>query len=95
VDEGSDFKGVLTDAIAEMSIPVNTVVPEEHQGILCERLNGFLDKVERMYPRHPVHTLRGFLRASSYSSVAWNSAPVAGDNMQQSFAAKARTFNLP
>lgn len=43
MDEGSDFKGILTDAIAEMDIPVNTVVPEERQGILCDRLNRFLD----------------------------------------------------
>jgi hypothetical protein len=48
-DEGSEFKGALTDTVVEVNIAVKTVATKEHQGVLCERFNRFLEKVERIH----------------------------------------------
>jgi hypothetical protein len=83
VYKGSEFKHVLT----ENDIPFHSVAPEEHQGILCECFNGFLDRVEC------IHGIQNSPFEEFYASVlmaayAWNSAPVNGVNVQRSFAEK-------
>ena len=94
VDKGSEFAGVLKDAIEYMDIPMEPVSPQEHQGVLVERFHRFLNKVQRIQGMETLNHEEYFMNAL-FATYAWNSAPIDGTNVQRSFVAKARTFNFP
>jgi Integrase zinc binding domain len=45
IDQGSEFKGVLTSFCTELGIHFEVVSPEQHDRILCERFHRYLNKV--------------------------------------------------
>jgi len=48
IDQGSEFKGMLTSFCTELGIRFEVVAPEQHDGILCERFHRYLNKVMRI-----------------------------------------------
>ena len=94
IDQGSEFKGLLTGFCMELGIRFEVVSPEQHDGILCERFHRYLNKVMRIIGADR----KGFDQWKldrSFATYAWNAAPVDGTDIARSIPAKMRTFRFP
>jgi len=94
IDQGSEFKGMLTSFCTELGIRFEVVSPEQHDGILCERFHRYLNKVMRIIGADR----KGFdqwKQDRSFATYAWNAAPVDGTDIARSIPAKMRTFRFP
>jgi len=94
IDQGSEFKGMLTSFCTELGIRFEVVAPEQHDGILCERFHRYLNKVMRIIGADR----KGFdqwKQDRSFATYAWNAAPVDGTDIARSIPAKMRTFRFP
>jgi hypothetical protein len=94
IDQGSEFKGVLTGFCIELGIRFEVVSAEQHDRILCERFHRYLNKVMRIIGADR----KGFDQWKldrDFATYVWNAAPVDGTDIARSIPAKMRTFRFP
>jgi hypothetical protein len=94
IDDGSEFKGLLTQMCEAIGLQYYVACPEAHNAILCERFHRYLNKVAKIgVIEH--QTYEQWRMDSLFACYAWNASPIDGTDVIRSFAAKARTFKFP
>ena len=94
IDAGSEFKDILIKMLQYLQIPYYVVSPENHDGILCERVHRYFNKVQKIGAAD-LATFNQWSLNMGFSTYAWNASPVDGTDIQRAFAATARTFKFP
>jgi hypothetical protein len=94
IDDGSEFKGLLTQMCEAIGVQYYVACPEAHNAILCKRFHRYLNKVTKIgVIEH--QTYDQWRMDSLFACYAWNASPIDGTDVIRSFAAKARTFKFP
>ena len=88
IDQGSQFKGVLSRFCKTLGIRYHVANPEDHNAILCERFHRYLNKVERLMAAD-LNTFEEWAMNIMFATYAWNASPIDGTDVVRSFAAKA------
>lgn len=94
VDKDSKFRGVFAETADLLGINIHVISGENHDAMLVERVNRFLNKALAIYC-----TERGSVKSASnavqLSLYAWNSAPVVGTDISRSLLVTGREFSFP
>ena len=80
VDKDSKFRGVFAETAELLGINMHVLSGENHDPMLVERVNRFLNKALTIYcgERGSVKSAPGAIQMALY---AWNSAPVVGTDI--------------
>jgi hypothetical protein len=94
VDKDSKFANVFIDAGKLLQIHVHVASGGNHDPILCERFNRFLNRAMRIFSNER-NTNRSVTEGVHLTAFAWNSAPVVGTDISRSLIVKGREFQFP
>lgn len=94
VDKDSKFRATFAQTAELLGINIHILSGENHDGMLVERVNRFLNSSLTIFCAERGSTLvaqEGILMAL----YAWNSAPIAGTDISRSLVVVGREFNFP
>jgi hypothetical protein len=93
-DEDSKFKGEFKKAFKVLDIQHHLCAKGNHNAILVERFNRYLNAGLRVYDNDR-GTNRVFVEGAELLAYAWNSCPVLGTDLSRSLLAVGREFHFP
>ena len=94
VDADSKFKKEFEEVARLLQINLHQLSRGNHNGMLVERFNRFLNKALRVFVNDK-DSVQTFVEGSYLSTFAWNSAPVSGTDISRSLVALGREFSFP
>ena len=94
VDADSKFKAAFKATMEMLQLNVHWASGNNHDSILVERFNLFLNKGLKILCTER-STTRSFVEAAQLLTYAWNSAPMAETDISRSFVAVGREFSFP
>jgi len=94
VDKDRKFYGVCRDALELLQLNYHTLSGDNHNPMLVERINRYLNKGLRIMVNERDST-RIALEAILLLLYAWNSCPVPGTDISRSLVAVGREFQFP
>jgi hypothetical protein len=93
IDADSKFKGEFVKAAELLKIKLHPVARGNHDAILVERFNRFLNSSLLMF-NNDRKSNRVFLEGAMMCTYAWNSAPVAGTDLSRALLVLGREFHF-
>jgi hypothetical protein len=93
-DPDSKFKGNFKEAFATLKIQHHLSARGNHNAILVERFNRYLNAGLRVFNNDRA-TNRVFLEGTQTLTYAWNSCPVLGTDLSRSLLTVGREFHFP
>jgi hypothetical protein len=93
-DPDSKFKGEFKDMCELLKIPHHLSAKGNHNAIIVERFNKFLNSGMRIFTSER-GTNRVFLEAAETLCYAWNSTPVTGTDLSRSLLVVGRKYRFP
>ena len=93
-DPDSKFKGEFIKMCALLTIPHHMSARGNHNAIIVERFNKFLNSGMRIFTSQR-GTPRVFQEAAETLAYAWNSAPVTGTDLSRSLLTVGREYRFP
>ena len=94
VDADSKFKATFEEMVKTLQINLHVASGNNHDAILVERFNSFLNKGLRILCSER-NTTRTFLESAQLLTYAWNSAPMAETDISRSLVAVGQEFSFP
>ena len=94
IDAGSEFAGLLKQVCDQLLIKYYTVSKGNHKAIIVERVNRYLNKIQRIH-QIDTETYKDWINGIMLGIYAWNAAPIDSMDITRSFAAIGREFKLP
>ena len=94
VDKDSKFRATFAETADLLGINIHILSGENHDGMLVERVNRFLNATLTIFcnERGTVLVAQEGILMALY---AWNSAPIAGTDISRSLVVVGREFNFP
>jgi hypothetical protein len=93
-DPDSKFKGNFKEAFATLKIQHYLSARGNHNAILVERFNRYLNSGLRVF-NNDRETNRVFIEGAQTLTYAWNSCPVLGTDLSRSLLTVGREFHFP
>lgn len=94
VDDGRPFKGMVIAMCQLLGIPWTAVLLQNHRTVRLERFFEYLNKVLKISSTDQQSFAAWWLLAA-FGLYAWNTLPINGTHIVQSFCAKGRVFPFP
>ena len=94
LDKDSKFFGVCKEAIDFLQINRHVLSGGNHNGMLVERVNRYLNKGLKIMTNER-DSVRVAMEAILLLLYAWNSAPIPGTDLSRCFVALGREFQFP
>ena len=95
VDKDSKFRSLFEKVTGHtLKINLHPTSGGNHDAIMVERFNAFLNKSLRIFCSER-DTTRAFVEGAQLTAYAWNSAPMAETNISRSLVAVGREFQFP
>ena len=94
VDADSKFKATFTEAINLLHLNKHEISKGNHQAMLVERFNRYLNKVLKIF-NNERGTNKTFVEGALLAAYAWNSSPVSGTDISKSLLVMGREYNFP
>eukprot|EP00956_Cyclotella_meneghiniana_P020963 scaffold37640_cov83-Cyclotella_meneghiniana.AAC.2 len=94
LDKASPFLGVFREVCALLQFNTHTISGENHNPMLIERINRFLNKGLRVMTNER-DSVRVACEAILLLLYAWNAAPIPGTDLPRSLVAIGRVFSYP
>jgi hypothetical protein len=94
LDKDSKFFGVCKEAIDLLQINPHVLSGGNHNGMLVERVNRYLNKGLKIMTNEQ-DSVRVAMEAILLLLYAWNSAPIPGTDLSRCFVALGREFQFP
>ena len=95
VDKDSKFRSLFEKVIGHtLKINLYPASGGNHDAIMVERFNAFLNKSLRIFCSER-DTTRAFVEGAQLTAYAWNSAPMAETDISRSLVAVGREFQFP
>eukprot|EP00956_Cyclotella_meneghiniana_P037713 scaffold143282_cov76-Cyclotella_meneghiniana.AAC.4 len=94
IDKASAFFGVFRQVVYLLNLNCHVISSENHDAMLCERLNRFLVKGLKVMSNER-QSVRISAEAILLALYAWNSAPIPGTDLPRSLVVTRRVFQFP
>ena len=94
VDADSKFKATFSEVISLLNLNKHELSKGNHQAMLVERFNRYLNKVMKIFTNESNST-RTYVEGALLAAYAWNSSPISGTDISKSLLVMGREFNFP
>ena len=94
IDKASAFFGIFRDVTLLLHLNCHVISSENHDAMLVERVNRFLNKGLRVMTNER-NSVRIAAEAILLLIYAWNSAPIPGTDLPRSVVVTGRVFQFP
>ena len=94
VDRGGEFAGIFRELFRFLQVPIETVAPENHKVIRCERFHRYLKKVQKIHAAD-LQDLTQWKQGTLFACYGWNASPIDGTDIPRCVAAIGRDFPFP
>ena len=94
VDADSKFKATFAEVISLLNLNKHDLSKGNHQAMLVERFNRYLNKVMKIFTNERNST-RTYVEGALLAAYAWNSSPISGTDISKSLLVMGREFNFP
>ena len=94
VDVDSKFKATFAEVVSLLNLNKNELSKDNHQAMLVERFNRYLNKVMKIFTNERNST-RTYVEGALLAAYAWNSSPISSTGISKSLLVMGREFNFP